>query len=74
MQREWNTTHWFKKKIKENRLLALMSLSKFLMKIVNKYLGKSLHRTIRRGTVKNILTDLCILSQNEFMGVFSKLL
>ena len=42
-----------KKKIKENRLLALMSQSKFLMKIVNKYLVESLHITIRRGTGKN---------------------
>lgn len=42
-----------KKKIKENRLLALMSQSKFLMKIVNKYLMESLYITIRRGTGKN---------------------
>ena len=57
--------HWFakkKKKIKESRLLALMSLPKFLMKIIDKYLGESPHGTMRRGPVKSIFTDLCILS------------
>lgn len=58
MQRENKNYPLIYKKIKENRLLALMRQSKFLMKNADKCLGESLQIALRRAS-KELFTGFC---------------
>ena len=61
-----------KKKIKGNRLLALMRWSKFNDDCTQVSGGKPANNCPEMNSLE-FFTGLCILSQKEFMEVFSKL-